>query len=278
MATLILKTVMTWFFRFGKLTLIDADEKHYRICDCDGPAVVVRVVDHATALRLATGSSLAWGEAYMDGRLVIVEGTLANFLEIYTKSEFAINFGRIGELFRIGYGIIATTQHHNPIGRAKKNIAHHYDLSAELYSCFLDADRQYSCAYFKNGNEDIETAQLQKKQHIAAKLCIEPGMRILDIGSGWGGMGLYLAEQFDCNVSGVTLSEEQFKLSNLRARKAGLDSKVKFELCDYRSLDGSFDRIVSVGMLEHVGQFQYDEYFGKVRDLLSPDGVALIHT
>lgn len=214
----------------------------------------------------------------MDGRLVFDQGSLSDFLHVWGRSENILEQTWVGELFRIFYSVLASVQHYNPMEKARRNVAHHYDLSAELYDQFLDSDRQYSCAYFPGGNEDIETAQLLKKRHIAAKLDIKPGMTVLDIGSGWGGMGIYLAQNFDCKVIGVTLSEEQHSLSNKRVNDLGLQGRVHFELRDYRTLTEPVDRIVSVGMLEHVGQFQYREYFKKVKALLKPDGVALIHT
>ncbi len=275
---MILATVLRHFFHHGRLTLIDARGERHRICSLDGPTVVFRVTDRATERKLLRCSSTAWGEAYMDGGLVIEEGSLAEFLEILEHSDKRFDATAFSELRRRLYSVFAAGAHYNPISRARQNVAHHYDLSAELYDQFLDVDRQYSCAYFRSGDEDIETAQLLKKRHIAAKLDIRPGMRVLDIGSGWGGLALYLAKQFDCHVTGVTLSEEQLKLSRQRARDAGLGDRVSFELRDYRTLEARFDRIVSVGMLEHVGQFHYGEYFRKVRDLLEPDGVALIHT
>ncbi len=214
----------------------------------------------------------------MDGRLVFDQGSLSDFLHVWGLSENILEQTWVGELFRIFYSVLASVQHYNPMEKARRNVAHHYDLSAELYDLFLDTDRQYSCAYFARGNEDIETAQLLKKRHIAAKLDIKPGMTVLDIGSGWGGMGIYLAQNFDCKVIGVTLSEEQHSLSNKRVKDLGLQGRVQFELRDYRNLTEPVDRIVSVGMLEHVGQFQYREYFKKIKALLKPDGVALIHT
>ena len=221
---------------------------------------------------------MGWCEAYMDGHLRVEEGTLRGFLEAWGRSEVFIRQSWYGEIVRRIHSLTAALAHYNPMGRARRNVAHHYDLSAELYDQFLDSDRQYSCAYFANGDEDIETAQLLKKRHIAAKLDIKPGMVVLDIGSGWGGMAIYLANNFNCKVIGVTLSEEQHKLSCQRVNQLGLENRVRFELRDYRTLTEPVDRIVSVGMLEHVGQFQYGEFFGKVKALLKPDGVALIHT
>jgi cyclopropane-fatty-acyl-phospholipid synthase len=166
----------------------------------------------------------------------------------------------------------------NPAGRSRKNVAHHYDLSGALYDLFLDEDRQYSCAYFKLDDMALEEAQEAKKAHIAGKLLLKPGMRILDIGCGWGGMGLTLARDYGAQVLGVTLSEEQHRIANQRARDEGLEDYAKFELIDYRDVEGTFDRIVSVGMFEHVGAPQYRTYFNKINELLTEDGIALIHT
>ncbi len=264
--------------RFGKVTLIDSRGDRHKVCDFGNPSVVLRLNDRKIARRLMFASSMGWCEAYMDGRLVFDQGSLSDFLHIWGLSENILEQTWVGELFRLSYSVLASAQHYNPIEKARRNVAHHYDLSAELYDQFLDSDRQYSCAYFPEGDEDIETAQLLKKRHIAAKLDIKPGMTVLDIGSGWGGMGIYLAQNFDCKVIGVTLSEEQHRLSNKRVTDLGLQGRVRFELCDYRTLTEPVDRIVSVGMLEHVGQFHYREYFKKIKVLLNPDGVALIHT
>ncbi|MGH6913140.1 MAG: class I SAM-dependent methyltransferase, partial [Geminicoccales bacterium] len=167
---------------------------------------------------------------------------------------------------------------YNPVRRAKANVAHHYDLSGRLYELFLDADRQYSCGYFTHRHDDLERAQLDKKRHLAAKLLLEPGQRVLDIGSGWGGLALHLAETANVEVVGLTLSEEQHKISQARAEAAGLGGKVTFKLRDYREEDGRYDRIVSVGMFEHVGPGHYDEFFEKVRSLMTADGVCLLHS
>ncbi len=264
--------------RFGALTLIDAGGSRHEICDFGSPRIVMRLTDPKITRRLMFASSMGWCEAYMEGQLVFDQGSLGDFLHVWGCSENILEQTWVGELFRIFYSVLASLQHYNPMEKARRNVAHHYDLSAELYDQFLDVDMQYSCAYFAEGDENIETAQLLKKRHIAAKLDIKPGMTVLDIGSGWGGMGIYLAKNFDCKVIGVTLSEEQHSLSNRRVRELGLEDRVQFELRDYRTLSEPVDRIVSVGMLEHVGQFQYREYFRKVKSLLKPDGVALIHT
>ncbi|MGR3662889.1 MAG: class I SAM-dependent methyltransferase [Paracoccaceae bacterium] len=169
-------------------------------------------------------------------------------------------------------------QQYNPVGKAQSNVAHHYDLSGELYDLFLDTDRQYSCGYFKGPDVSLEQAQIDKKAHIAHKLLIEPGMRVLDIGCGWGGMGLTLAQDFGAEVVGVTLSTEQYAVAVARAKEAGLSERVNFRLMDYRHVEGTFDRIVSVGMFEHVGAPHFREYFHHIGGLLAPDGIALIHT
>jgi cyclopropane-fatty-acyl-phospholipid synthase len=166
----------------------------------------------------------------------------------------------------------------NPVKRAQANAAHHYDLSGELYDLFLDDDRQYSCAYFARPDMTLDEAQEAKKHHIAGKLLIEPGMRVLDIGCGWGGMGLTLARDYGAEVTGVTLSKEQHAMANERAETAGVADKAKFHLMDYRQVEGQFDRIVSVGMFEHVGVPHYEEYFRTVNERLTPEGIALIHT
>ncbi|WP_338143052.1 cyclopropane-fatty-acyl-phospholipid synthase family protein [Silicimonas algicola] len=167
---------------------------------------------------------------------------------------------------------------YNPISRAKRNVAHHYDLSGELYDLFLDEDKQYSCAYFSEPAMSLAAAQAAKKQHVAKKLLLKPDMKVLDIGSGWGGLGLTLARDYGARVLGITLSEEQLAVARSRAKAEGLEDRVEFRLADYRDVSGEFDRIVSVGMFEHVGVPHYKDYFRRVRDLLAPDGVALIHT
>ncbi len=174
--------------------------------------------------------------------------------------------------------VLRRLHQYNPAPRAQRNVAHHYDLSDQLYELFLDRDRQYSCAYFLSPDDDIETAQLNKRRHIAAKLMLRPGQRVLDIGCGWGGMALYLADECGVDVTGLTLSEEQLKVAQRRAAAAGLSDRVRFHLRDYREETGQYDRIVSVGMFEHVGLNHYGRFFAKVNELLTPDGVALLHS
>ena len=214
----------------------------------------------------------------MDRTLTIEQGSLYEFLDICAlnlRYAGAYPLTRVlGTLERL----LRQVHQYNPMHRARANAAHHYDLSDTLYGLFLDSDRQYSCAYFTHPHDDLEQAQQDKKRHLAAKLLLKPGVRVLDIGSGWGGLGLYLAEAGATQVVGITLSEEQLKVSRERAERAALDDRVRFELCDYRALRGTFDRIVSVGMFEHVGVRHYSEFFAALRDLLAEDGIAVLHS
>ena len=263
----------------GELTVIDARGQIRLFGDPEsGPRVTIRLHDRRLHWRIPLNPRLAVGEAYMDGTLTVEGGTLYDFLDL-----IGLNLGNrsinawdrwIGRMTMLWRGV----QQANPLGTAQQHVAHHYDLSGDLYDLFLDDDRQYSCAYFTTAGASLDEAQEAKKRHIAAKLCLEPGHKVLDIGSGWGGLGLYLARIADVEVAGVTLSVEQYKLSQKRAREAGLDDRVGFHLRDYREESGTYDRIVSVGMFEHVGAPHYQEYFDKLASLLRDDGVALLHT
>lgn len=243
------------------------------------PEMALKLTDPALPRRLCLMPELAFGEGYVDGTIVVENDDLRGLLQLIVRNvsraeQMPLWAGVAGRLRDKKRGF----DQWNPAYRSKQNVAHHYDLSGELYDLFLDADKQYSCAYFRNPGMTLEQAQAAKKAHIAGKLLIEPGMRVLDIGCGWGGMALTLARDYGARVVGVTLSEEQIKVARDRAKAAGLEDRVEFHLMDYRKVEGPFDRIVSVGMFEHVGVPHYREYFGKVRDLLTPDGVALIHT
>lgn len=262
----------------GSLTLIDANGRTHRIEGSPGPECTVRLHDRRLHLQLVTNPWLRVGEAYMDGTLTIEEGTLGDFIEYccINSSEAEDN-----PVFKLSEWLNRRTrwlQQHNPIGRARRNVAHHYDLSDTLYDLFLDKDRQYSCAYFTDDDNTLEEAQDNKKRHLAAKLRLAPGQRVLDIGSGWGGLALYLADVADVDVTGVTLSEEQHRVAERRAAEAGLSGRVRFLLEDYRRRTGQYDRIVSVGMFEHVGARHFREFFAKLRELLPDDGVALLHS
>ncbi|WP_192257484.1 class I SAM-dependent methyltransferase [Mesorhizobium silamurunense] len=261
--------------RTGSLRLIDGNRRIHDYGDGSSPRCAVRLGACHLDYTLALNPELSVGEAYMNGLLTIEEGSLYDLLEIA-----AINFRNFERMSWCSLlsGVTRRLKQYNPIDRARRNVAHHYDLSAHLYDLFLDKDRQYSCAYFTNGNEDLETAQLNKKRHIAAKLLLDrSNLKILDIGSGWGGLGLYLAEEAGADVTGVTLSVEQHKVSEARAAAAGLADRARFQLRDYREATGPYDRIVSVGMFEHVGKKNYDEFFAKLHGLLREDGVALLH-
>jgi cyclopropane-fatty-acyl-phospholipid synthase len=263
--------------RAGRLTIIDAHGNRHVVGGQDGPAATIRLHDKALHYRLAINPYLYLGEAYMDGTLTIEQGSLHDFLSIC-----AINIDRaFNQPFKRLLGAAAMVlrhlHQHNPARLARAHVAHHYDLSDRLYDLFLDSDRQYSCGYFTHPHGDIERAQRDKKRHLAAKLRLAPGQRVLDIGSGWGGLALYLAEVGGGEVVGITLSEEQLRASRRRAERAGMADRVRFELRDYREQTGRFDRIVSVGMFEHVGVKHYGEFFSKIRDLLTADGVAVLH-
>jgi cyclopropane-fatty-acyl-phospholipid synthase len=263
----------------GSITLLTPGKRPRTYGPGGGRHVTIRFTDHRVGFEIARNPRLGLGEAYMDGRLIIEDGTILDLIELVTgqnrweDSSARRNWfgkGKLGEIKRIF--------RRNKPKRARRNVAHHYDLSDELYDAFLDSDRQYSCAYYTDPGNSLEQAQEDKKAHIAAKLWLKPGQRVLDIGCGWGGMALYLHRVAGVDVLGITLSEEQLKVARRRAEKAGVSGHVKFELIDYRYLDGQFDRIVSVGMFEHVGLAHYDEFFAKCRDLLTTDGVMLLHT
>ncbi|GKY87057.1 cyclopropane-fatty-acyl-phospholipid synthase [Sinisalibacter aestuarii] len=249
-----------------------------RAGDNTGEPVVVRIENEKFVRRLLLDPDMALGEGYMNGDLTVAGDDIYGLLDLAIRN---ISLGHSNwlrrNLLRSRVALRRFAQH-NPIRRAHRNVAHHYDLSGELYSLFLDADRQYSCAYFRSPDVTLEQAQKDKKAHIARKLLIEPGMSVLDIGCGWGGMGLTLAEDHGATVTGVTLSAEQHKVACARASAAGLQDRVAFRLEDYRDVRETFDRIVSVGMFEHVGVPHYREFFRNLRERLSDDGVALLHT
>ena len=265
--------------RDGDLSLVDATGKRWRFGNGDGPPVTITLHDRALHRRLALNPRLALGEAYMDGTLTIEDGTLYDFIDIVGRNIADVDSHPLQAFVARLSRAMRRVQQHNPIGKAQRNVAHHYDLSGELYDLFLDVDRQYSCAYFSEPDGGLERAQENKKRHIAAKLLLNrPGLRVLDIGSGWGGLAIYLAQQGAAEVTGVTLSIEQHKVSEARAAEAGVADRVRFHLRDYREETAPYDRIVSVGMFEHVGARHYAEFFAKVRDLLVADGVCLLHS
>lgn len=266
------------FIQVGRLTVIDANETRHVFQGRDGPSVTIRLHDRALHWKLFIRPDVYAGEAYMDGLLTVEDASLYDFLDLVGRNVTAANRDPFDGWMRRLDVSLRRAQQFNPIRRARRNVAHHYDLSGALYRLFLDVDQQYSCAYFIDGDESIDQAQAQKRRHIAAKLLLEPGQTVLDIGSGWGGLGLYLAQQADARVTGITLSKEQLTAAQARAKQAGLSDRVDFVLRDYREQEGIFDRIVSVGMFEHVGVNHYGAFFSLIRDRLADDGVALLHT
>ena len=263
----------------GTLEVTDHRGRLHVIGDGTDPKTSIRITDPWFAVKLAISPSLTIGEGYMDGTLTINNGgTIYDFLEVLLINVGGGGYPLINRIFMALDSLLRRIQQFNPASRSQRNVAHHYDLSGGLYELFLDPDKQYSCAYFDTPASDLATAQEDKKHHIAAKLLLNEGSRVLDIGSGWGGLGLYMARNFGARVIGITLSEEQHKISNQRARENNLEDCAEFRLHDYRTLEGKFDRIVSVGMFEHVGAVHYKAYFRKIKDLLTEDGVALLHT
>lgn len=272
-------SLMKYGIREQAIRVIDSKGRERVFGDSSPPRCTIRLKKASLNFTLPLNPGLSVAEAYMDGGLTVEDGTLFDFIELAAINYCHIeSFPLLDALRWIGIGGRKLKQY-NPIGVAQKNVAHHYDLSSELYEMFLDKDRQYSCGYYTHPDEDLETAQLKKKRHLASKLLLDKaGLNVLDIGSGWGGLGMYIAGVADANVTGVTLSTEQHKASNQRAKDAGLDDRVRFQLQDYRELPEKFDRIVSVGMFEHVGKKNYPEFFRKLRNLLTDDGVAVIHS
>ena len=275
-----LSMMLKSFVRTGRLEVIDAAGKSHVFGDGSGPAVTMKLTDPKLYRALFLNPELAAGEAYMDGRMSFPGSSLRAFLELFSVNRNRPGNGHYPVQKALG-GVVRGLkrfQQANPVGRAQKNISHHYDIGNDLYRLFLDEGLFYSCAVFERDDETLEEAQRNKCRLIASKLRLQPGMRVLDIGSGWGGLAIYLAKVAGVDVTGVTLSREQHALAVDRAEKAGVADKVRFELKDYRLLDQTFDRIVSVGMFEHVGVHHYDEFFAKVNTLMPDEGVMLLHS
>jgi cyclopropane-fatty-acyl-phospholipid synthase len=276
---MLLARLLSRVIRIGRLEITDAAGRHNIFAGSPGPAIKVRLTDPALHWKLAVNPRLYVPEAYMNGTLIIEDGGgIYEFVDLLVRNESQM---AVEMVWRLGMLIRQWTRRlhqFNPISRSRRNVAHHYDLSDQLYELFLDRDRQYSCAYFLGSDDDIDTAQLNKRNHIASKLLLRPGMKVLDIGSGWGGLALHLAAECGVDVTGLTLSTEQLKVAQRRAAAAGLADRVRFQLRDYREESGGYDRIVSVGMFEHVGLNQYQTFFNQVNRLLRPDGVALLHS
>ncbi|ODT81442.1 MAG: cyclopropane-fatty-acyl-phospholipid synthase [Pelagibacterium sp. SCN 64-44] len=262
----------------GTLTITTADGKSTTFGDGTGTPVAVRFCSASAQRQILFDPDLRLGEAYVDGEMVLEEGSVTDLLDLvlsqYQSAQHSVST-KILSAFRFAFRHLSQ---YNRRGRSKRNVAHHYDLNGRLYDLFLDSDRQYSCAYFERENDTLDAAQLAKKRHLAAKLLVNRGARVLDIGCGWGGLARYISRQYGAEVTGITLSEEQ--LAYARSSKTALSATadVDFRLIDYRDVEGPFDRIVSVGMFEHVGARHYDEFFGKCRELLTEDGVFLLHS
>ncbi len=268
------------FVRVGTLKVIDAEGKtHIFGGRAAGPEVTMRLTDPTLYRALFLNPELAAGEAYMDGRMSFENATLRDFLTLFSMNRLSLGSYPLQKVLRRASRGLKRFQQANPIGKAQKNVAHHYDIGNAFYQLFLDRGMQYSCAYFTSDDNTLEEAQQNKLRLIAAKLDLKPGQKVLDIGCGWGDMALYLGRMVEgLQVVGVTLSKEQCKLANEKAKALGVADRIRFELRDYRDLEERFDRIVSVGMFEHVGVAHYGEFFAKVNDLLSDDGVMLLHS
>ena len=273
-----LASFLNKIFKKGGFILTDANSKDYIIGEPGNNPIKLKILNKKLHYKLLFRPDLYFGEAYTDGDVIIENGTLTDFLDL-----FLMNIGR-KELNFFSYlinrfmGSYRYLTNFNFIKKSKMNVSHHYDISDDLYDLFLDPKKQYSCAYFKNENDSLETAQNNKIQHIIKKLNIKPNQKVLDIGSGWGSLAIDIAKHMKCEVTGITLSENQLKYSNQKVKEMNLDNQVKFKLMDYRELKEKFDRIVSVGMFEHVGRKFYKKFFSQIKNLLNNDGVALIHT
>ena len=272
----LLRVALKKFVRAGNLRITTARGTTYTLGDGTGPAVALRFATAAAERAVILDPELKLGESYMDGALIVEQGSIADVLAVLQgpTAEPPL-WARPRQLLRY---LRRRLKQLNWRRRARRNVAHHYDLDDRLYALFLDADRQYSCAYFERPDQSLDDAQLAKRRHLAAKLLIGSGQRVLDIGCGWGGLALYIAENCGGRVTGITLSEQQLAVARVRAAEKGLDGTADFRLQDYRELSGTFDRIVSVGMFEHVGVGFYDEFFRRCRAALANDGIMLLHS
>lgn len=264
----------------GELTVIDHDGRAWRYGapDPELRPVTVRLADRRVPFRIARDPALGTAEAFMEGTLTVEQGEIIDLILIVRRNRRWEERTRPNRFLRKTSRLRHALSTRNWKPQSLKNVVHHYDIGNALYRLFLDPDMQYSCAYFTDPANSIEQAQLDKKAHIASKLHLRPGQRVLDIGCGWGGLALYLNRVADVDVLGVTLSKEQLQLARARAEEAGVSDRVKFELVDYRDVTGQFDRIVSIGMFEHLGTAFFRTFFNKMRSLMAPDGVALVHT
>jgi cyclopropane-fatty-acyl-phospholipid synthase len=276
----LLDTMLSRLVTRGELTIIDHDGRTYRhgAPDPELKPVTVRLMDRKVAFSIARDPTMGTAEAYMDDRLRLEQGEIIDLILIIRRNRRWEERTRPNKFLKKTGRLRHSLATLNWKSRSLKNVVHHYDIGNDLYRTFLDPDMQYSCAYFTDPSNSIEQAQFDKKAHIASKLLLKPGQRVLDIGCGWGGLALFLNRAADVDVLGVTLSKEQLAVARQRAEEAGVSDRVKFELCDYRDVTGQFDRIVSIGMFEHLGTAHFPVFFRKVRELLHPDGAALVHT
>ena len=272
-----LRLILEATVRRGTLTVETSEGSKLKFGDDTPPRVAMRFLDKRLERQVALNPNLAVAEAYMDGRLVMIEGRIYDLLALILDNAMSRPLPRWALAADGLRYLTRRVSQYNPAPRARRNVEHHYDIDGRIYDLFLDAERQYSCAYYPTSDTDLEDAQRAKIRHIAAKLAIGDHHRLLDIGSGWGGLALNLAAMTGCEAQGITLSSEQLAHAQRWAQKRGLDNRVRFSLTDYRHLEGRFDRIVSVGMFEHVGINHYAAFFDRVSDLLDDDGVALIH-
>ncbi len=276
-----LERMLTGFIKEGTLAIVRPNGKVIRVgrsTEPSEPEIILRIKSSWSALKIAIRPGLYLGEAYMDGTLVLEKGTMWDLLELCGRNLVHRRSHHDCWLAKIFRKVARQFLEANSQEAARRNVAHHYDLSDALFRAFLDQDMQYSCAYFRVPGMSLDEAQSAKKQHIIGKLLLEPGQRVLDIGCGWGGLAISIAEVAAVNTTGITLSKEQLVVAKSRARAAGVDHRIAFEARDYRELTGPFDRIVSVGMFEHVGRPHYQSFFDKLGSLLTDDGVALVHS
>ena len=266
-------------FKKDGFILVDAAAKQYIIGSPENKnPIKVKLLDKKLHYKLLFRPDLYFGEAYSDGTIIIENGSLTDFLDLALMNIGRNEVNFFSQLLNKLSGTYRYLTNFNFIKKSKMNVAHHYDLSDDLYDLFLDAKKQYSCAYFKNENDSLETAQNNKIQHIIKKLNIKPNQKVLDIGCGWGSLAIDIAKSTQCEVTGITLSENQFNYCVKKTKELNLENQVTFKLIDYRQLNEKFDRIVSVGMFEHVGRKFYKNYFKQVEKLLFQDGISLIHT
>ena len=274
----LLTAMMERVIKTGTLTIIEADGQSHQQGSGDAPQATVRLTDKSLYRKLFLNPELYAGEAYMDGTLVIENGSIRDLLKVFALNRTGLRSHPVQKVLKSWLKRIRRWHQRNAAAASRKNVQHHYDLSNAFYKLFLDENMQYSCGYWPSEDITLEEAQRLKMAHIAAKLNLKPGMRVLDIGCGWGGLSIYIAQNFDCDVVGVTLSDEQLALGQARVKEAGLENRVTLRLQDYRHVQETFDAVVSVGMFEHVGVAHYKEYFAAIRDRLTDEGCALVHS